>query len=142
MVHEVFSRLVWNHVAPLILTFLFIGIGWFIIIRPQQERARAQRATVASLAVGDRVVSAGGIHGTVIEVATDTIGLEVASGIVLTLARPAIARRIGTSADADHDDDLESDPDGADGPTPGAAGPPVKDDVKPENDGPIAGGLA
>lgn len=78
----------------LILTFLFIGIGWYLIIRPQQERAKAQRALIEALAVGDRVISAGGIHGTLVEVAEQTVRLEVAAGVVLTLARPAIARRV------------------------------------------------
>lgn len=124
--------------APLLLTFLFIGIGWFIIIRPQQERARAQRATVATLAVGDRVISAGGIHGTLTAVTEETVGLEVAPGVVLTLARPAIARRI--DADADTDDDTGTGPGTADEPAPGAPGTLVEDDVTNETDGPSAGG--
>lgn len=136
--------------APLLLTFLFIGIGWFIIIRPQQERARAQRATVASLAVGDCVVSAGGIHGTVTELTTETVGLEVAPGVVLTLARPAIARRIDTdtlsddAADRETGEDAELDVGPADtlveDTTPGPHGPSVADDEDPETDRPIGGG--
>jgi preprotein translocase subunit YajC len=123
--------------APLLLTFLFIGVGWFLIIRPQQERARAQRAVVATLAVGDRVISAGGIHGTVTEVEAETVGLEVAPGIVVTLARPAIARRI------DPDDaGSEVAADLADEPAPDTRGGPVEDDVHPENDGPTTGGPA
>ena len=75
-------------------TLLFIGIGWFLIIRPQQQRAKAQRALVEALEAGDRVVSAGGIHGTLTAVGPETVALEVAPGVVLTVARPAIARRV------------------------------------------------
>lgn len=121
MVHEAFSRPPTGFsLAPLLLTFLFIGIGWFIIIRPQQERARTQRAMVATLAAGDRVITAGGIHGTVIDLSEDTVELEVAVGVVLTLARPAVARRLDTEPGAE----------------PGAGA----DD--PNLDGPIAGGPA
>jgi preprotein translocase subunit YajC len=132
--------------APLLLTFLFIGVGWFILIRPQQERAKAQRAMVAALAVGDRVISAGGIHGTLTEVAEETVRLEVAPGIELTLARPAIARRIDPDV-APTDEDAVEDPDDAtldltDDPAPHAPGGPVEDPVPTENDGPTTGGPA
>ncbi len=76
------------------LTLVFVAIGWFLIIRPQQQRAKAQRAVVEALETGDRVISAGGIHGTLTQVDPETVGLEVAPGVVLTVARPAIARRI------------------------------------------------
>lgn len=106
----------------LLLTFLLIGIGWFLLIRPQQERARAQRALVAELSVGDRVISAGGIHGTVTAVAEATIELEVAPGVILTLARPAVARRVEATTD-----EAAGAPDG-----------PVEDPVA-DDDGPIDG---
>ncbi len=125
--------------APLLLTFLFIGIGWFLLIRPQQERAKAQRAMVAALTVGDRVISAGGIHGTLTEVADETVRLEVAPGIELTLARPAIARRIDPDDPADGTDaaiDLTDEP------APHLRGGPVEDPVPTDNDGPTTGGPA
>ncbi len=78
----------------LLVTFVLIGIGWFLLIRPQQKRMRAQRDLVAALQVGDRVITAGGIHGTITAVDDETVALEVAAGVVLTLARPAISRRL------------------------------------------------
>ncbi len=94
----------------LLITFVFIGIGWFLLIRPQQERAKAQTAMVAALEVGDQVISAGGIHGTLVEVFDETVTLEVAPGSRLTLARPAIARRIEPDLDAEADPIIEPDP--------------------------------
>jgi len=81
-------------VPALLLTILFIVIGWFLIIRPQQQRMREQREVVASLQPGDRVITAGGIHGRLVTVDDETVEVEVALGVVLTLARPAIARRL------------------------------------------------
>ena len=80
--------------AQLLLALVFIAIGYFIILRPQQKRLRAQRIMVETLAVGDRVITAGGIHATITEVTEETVRVSVAPGVELTLARPAIARRL------------------------------------------------
>ena len=79
----------------LILTILLIAIGWFLLIRPQQARVREQRAMVESLVIGDEVVTAGGIHGVIKSLADETVQVRVAPGLDLTLARPAIMRRLG-----------------------------------------------
>ena len=73
---------------------IFIGLMWLLLVRPQQQRVRQQRALVASLTVGDRVVTAGGIVGTVIGLTDEEARVEVAPGTVLTLLRYAISRTI------------------------------------------------
>ncbi len=88
----------------LLLTVLLIAIGWFFLIRPQQARVREQRAMVADLKVGDRVISAGGIHGVVASVADTTVDLQVAPEVVLTLARAAVVRRLSADGQT-HDSD-------------------------------------
>jgi len=80
--------------VPLLIAVVLFGIGWVLLIRPQRQRIREQQAVVATLAVGDHVITAGGIHGVITEVAEDTVEIEVAPGVVLTLARPAISRRV------------------------------------------------
>src|SRR5690349_4020598 len=54
----------------------------------------ARRALIASVGVGDEVVTTGGIHGTVRTLGDDTVELEIAPGVVVTLARGAIAGRL------------------------------------------------
>ncbi len=103
--------------ATVVVTFLFIGIGWYLLIRPQQQRARAQQAFVAALQVGDRVISAGGIHGTITRVDDDTVDLQVAPGVELMLARPAIAKAADDPTHPDHPEDEVNDH--HDGPTTG-----------------------
>ncbi|MDQ3528772.1 MAG: preprotein translocase subunit YajC [Actinomycetota bacterium] len=91
-----------NPIAGL-LPLVLMGVAfWFLLIRPQQQRARKQRELVASIGRGDRVISIGGLHGTVETVDEDTVRLEVADGTVITLARAAIARRL-VDADAPAD---------------------------------------
>ena len=76
---------------PLII---LVVVFYFLLIRPQQRRAKQQRQLVASVETGDRVVTLGGIHGTVRFVDEDTLHLEVAPGTTLTLSKQAVARKI------------------------------------------------
>ena len=83
--------------AGLIPLILIAALFYFVLIRPQQKRARAQRELVASVAVNDRVVTVGGFHGTVKTVDEDTIRLELEPGTVVTMSKQAVARRLITS---------------------------------------------
>lgn len=88
--------IVWNRdLAPLLLTLLLIAIGWYLIVRPQQVRLREQREMVRTLEVGDRVITAGGFHGTLVAVEEETVVIRLAPDVEVTLARPAISRRLG-----------------------------------------------
>lgn len=58
---------------PLILMFV---IFWFLLIRPQQKRAKAHREMLAALKRGDRVVTSGGIMGRILEIDDEQVLLE------------------------------------------------------------------
>lgn len=90
--------------AQLIPILLIIVVFYFLIIRPQQARARQQRQLVASLVVGDRVVTIGGLHGTIQSVDGDTMRLEIAPATVVTFSKTAVARRL-----VDLDEDLDEE---------------------------------
>ena len=77
----------------LILPLLLLAM-YFLVIRPQQQRIRAQQALVAALQVGDEVVSSAGIYGRIISLTDEIAMLEVADGVQLRIARGAIARRL------------------------------------------------
>ena len=106
-------------VPQLLLTILLIAIGWFLLIRPQQARVRDQRAMVATLQEGDRVITAGGIHGRITGLATETVAVEVAPGVQLTLARAAIVRRVDQPGPDAHDTDAGRPGDDPHEPDPG-----------------------
>ncbi len=77
-----------------ILSFaVLIGAFYLLIIRPQMKRQKEQAALMASLQVGDRVVTIGGIFGTIRNIDDERIELEVAPGTVITMARSAVARK-------------------------------------------------
>lgn len=77
-------------IFPLILIFL---VFYFLLIRPQQKRAKAHEALVGSLKRGDRVVTAGGLIGTVTAVneTTKIVDVDIANGTVVQLYRHSIS---------------------------------------------------
>ena len=77
----------------IIFPLLMVGM-YLLLVRPQQKRLKAQRELIASIAVGDEVVTAGGIIGTVRVLTDDRIFLEVADGVELRVLRGAISRTI------------------------------------------------
>ncbi|MGH9179119.1 MAG: preprotein translocase subunit YajC [Acidimicrobiales bacterium] len=79
----------------LLFPLLFLGLMWFVLIRPQQQRVRRQQALVASLQVGDEVITAGGIVGRIVTLDDNEAHLEVAPGVVLRFLRLAVNARVG-----------------------------------------------
>ena len=79
----------------LLFPLVFLGLMWVLLVRPQQQRVRRQRELVASLAVGDEVVTAGGIVGRIVGLDADEARVEVAPGVVMRFLRLAINSRVG-----------------------------------------------
>ena len=77
---------------------LLLAVMWFLLIRPQQARLRKQRELVASIQVGDEVLTAGGVIGTVRVLTEDEIRLEVGPGVEMRLLRAAVTRRLDDDA--------------------------------------------
>ena len=65
-------------VAPLALIF---GIFYLLLIRPQQTRAKQQRAAIDAVRKGDTVVTAGGVIGKVTKVDEGEVEVEIANGV-------------------------------------------------------------
>jgi preprotein translocase subunit YajC len=74
---------------PLILIF---AVFYFLLIRPQQKKMKAHRELMSQLARGDRVVTNGGLVGTVTKLLNDNeVQVEIADGVRVTIMRPMIA---------------------------------------------------
>ncbi|MEW6665792.1 MAG: preprotein translocase subunit YajC [Thermodesulfobacteriota bacterium] len=74
--------------VPLILMFV---IFYFLLIRPQQKKAKQHKAMLAAVKKGDRVVSAGGLHGVVTGISDDVVTMEIAPKIRVKVSRGSIA---------------------------------------------------
>ena len=80
--------------AIIFLYLALLAVAFFVlIVRPQRRQMAARRSLIASLEVGDEVITAGGIYGTVRELTDTTLLVEVAPGVMLTLAREAVSGR-------------------------------------------------
>lgn len=94
--------------ASLLFPLIFLGLMWFLLVRPQQQRVKRQRDLVASLEVGDEVVTAGGLVGTIVGLDDEEVRLEVAPGVVVRFVRFAVNSRVGgTEAPLGSDDEYD-----------------------------------
>ena len=97
---------------PLVLIFV---VFYFLLIRPQQKKQKEHRAMLEALHRGDRVVTAGGIMGTIIKVQGESeLIVEIAEGVKVRVARGMISdvlskteNRSAANDDSSDDEDAE-----------------------------------
>ena len=77
--------------GPLIFLAAMVAVLWFILIRPQRQRAAAHRSMISGLSPEDEVITAGGMFGKVRSIADDHLVVEIAPGTEIRLAKEAIA---------------------------------------------------
>lgn len=70
---------------------IFIGIMYFLMIRPQQKRDKERKQLLASIAKGDVIVTTGGIYGTIANLTENEVILEVDKNITMKFLRSAVA---------------------------------------------------
>jgi len=99
--------------AALIYLAILVVAFFLLIVLPQRRRMSAHRALVDAMDVGDDIVTTSGIHGVVREIHESTLELEIAPGVVVTLARGAVSSRRRPSEIVEAP---ESDPEVLDGP--------------------------
>jgi len=78
-------------IASLVPLVLMFAIFYFLLIRPQQKKAKEHRAMMEALKKGDQVVTAGGIHGRITAVEENVVTLEIASGVNIKVNKGHIA---------------------------------------------------
>jgi preprotein translocase subunit YajC len=73
---------------PLIIIF---AIFYFLLIRPQQKKAKMHKQVLATLKKGDRVVSSGGLHGIITGLADEVVTMEISPKVRVKVSRGSIA---------------------------------------------------
>jgi preprotein translocase subunit YajC len=86
--------------GPFLLLAVTFLLMWVLFILPQQRRMKAHQALVATLEEGDEVMLTSGVYGTITRLADDVVHLELAPGVVIRVARGAVARRVGDEPEA------------------------------------------
>ncbi len=74
-----------------LILIVILGAMWLLFAMPARRKRAAHVAMQDSLAPGDEVITAGGLHGTVRELENGHLRLEIADGVVVTLDRRAVA---------------------------------------------------
>ncbi len=81
---------------PLIIIF---AIFYFLLIRPQQKKAKQHREMINALKKGDKVITSGGIYGVVDSVGNGTITVKIAENVKIKLGKAYIATVRSASED-------------------------------------------
>ena len=81
-----------NPFVQFIPLLLILGVFWFLIIRPQQKKQKEQQAMIDNLKKGDKVVTNGGLFGTIMKVGDDRITLEIANKVQVQVERQQVQR--------------------------------------------------
>jgi len=74
--------------VPLVIMF---GIFYFLLIRPQQKKAKEHKALLDALKKGDQVVTAGGMHGKITSVDDAVVTIEVANNVNIKFNKAHVA---------------------------------------------------
>ena len=76
---------------PMIVIF---AIFWFLMIRPQQKKAKEHRAMLEALQKNDEVIVAGGVVGKIVKLSEQFVTLELADNVEILVQRAAIGQRL------------------------------------------------
>ena len=77
--------------STLIMFGLIIGIFYFLILRPQRKKQKERQKLLDAIKKGDKIVTAGGLHGTIAGVDDKTLLIQVADNVKLKFERSAVA---------------------------------------------------
>jgi preprotein translocase subunit YajC len=69
---------------------LILGIFYFVMVLPMRKRQQKVQAFLAALKVGDRIITSGGIHGSITRVSDQSVQVQVANNVRIEVSRSAI----------------------------------------------------
>ena len=87
--------------SPMSLIFMIIAIFavmYFLMIRPQQRQKKQHQDLLSKISKGDKVITVGGIHGTVAGVKDNTVILKIADNVKVELSRSSISKVVSSKA--------------------------------------------
>ena len=84
--------------SQLLLMVLIFGVFYFIVVRPMRKKQLQVETMLGQLKSGDKVLTSGGIYGTVVGVSDDQVQLRVAEHVKIQVAKSAVTQLIEDSA--------------------------------------------
>ena len=85
-----------SSIASLLPFVLMFAVLYLLILRPQMKKQKAQQRMVDELEKGNRIVTSGGIHGTIDNIKDDIIVLKIAENVKIEVSRAAVQRNKNT----------------------------------------------
>ena len=80
-----------SFISTLVMFALIFVIFYFMIIRPQQKRKKERQSMLNAVKKGDKIVTSGGIHGTVVGLDEKTLLIQIADNVKVKIDRSAVA---------------------------------------------------
>ena len=99
--------------SPMSLIFMIIAIFavmYFLMIRPQQRQKKQHQSMLGQLSKGDKIVTTGGIHATVVGVKDKTIIVKIAENVKVELNRSAITQIISSKSQKQQEEKTQASP--------------------------------
>lgn len=81
--------------STLVMFGLIFLIFYFMIVRPQQKRQKDRQKMLDAIKKGDKVITAGGMHGTVIGIEDKTVLVQIADNVKVKVDRSSVASIVG-----------------------------------------------
>ncbi|GGA41984.1 UPF0092 membrane protein YrbF [Paenibacillus physcomitrellae] len=88
-----------NGIVGIIVPFVIMfAVFYFLLIRPQQKKQKNRNSMLRELKKGDKIVTIGGLHGTIVELTNDIVVIRVNDVTKMTFDRSAISHSVASSA--------------------------------------------
>lgn len=81
-------------VSLVVMLVVFGGIFYFLLIRPQRKQQKEHEELVENLEEGNDIITAGGIHGSIIKVEDDQVLLRIEDGTVMRIEKDSVSERL------------------------------------------------
>ena len=77
-----------------LIIIVFVAVFYFLLIRPQQKRAKEHQALLSKLAAGDEVITTGGVLGRVTDVGDSFVTVEIADGVRIKVQKSQVTQLV------------------------------------------------
>lgn len=88
MVAQLPAQSAWTGLVPLVV---MLGIFYFLLIAPMRKRQKQQDQMIADLETGDRVLTSGGIYGTIVGIKDDRLTVRIADQVKIEVAKSSVS---------------------------------------------------
>jgi preprotein translocase subunit YajC len=113
MINPAWAQAAPGGAPPALVNFLplalVVAVFYFLLFRPQQQKAKEHRTMLANLKRNDEVITSGGLYGKVVAISDKVVTLEIAPNVRVRVDRPQIASLARSGPQDDTKDQKEKD---------------------------------